>query len=57
MQHIFIIFLTLIILLSKSKKECSSKFINFAKKLKIKKKVQQKINTNKRIKTQILKVE
>ena len=56
MQRIFIASLTSIILLLTSKKERSFKFINFAKKETIKKKAQRKINTNKRVKMQTLRI-
>jgi len=50
MQRIFIVSLIFALLLSKSKKKRFSKFINFVEQETIKKKVQQKVNTNKRVK-------
>ncbi len=49
MQHIFIVFLIFTLLLLKLKKKRSFKFINFIEQKKIRKKVQQKVNINKKI--------
>lgn len=56
MQRISIASLTSIILLSKLKKKRSLKFIDFAKKEIVRKKIQEKINTNKRVKMQTLRI-